>query len=324
MNSKKRDTWSDFIRIIAILFVIYNHTEMRGFYLYLTNTGSVTSIIYFLMSSICKAGVPLFFMISGYYLEQIGNLRKKIFKTIILIVVFSCAYYIYDLIFNINVTESLIQDNIFKSIIGKSYWHLWYLYRYVVFLLLVPIYRVFFNALKFTNVMYIFILIVFYQTIYLYIDKYVIRLNSQLLVPLFIDPVFVYPFIGYAVKKFDKISSNVTLFYTFIIIVCGFIINIVLFNFYRNEIIQGDEFFINNVSIFVSIFIFITCRMYAKYLTFSLIAKIAPFVLYIYLLHIFILWKIKILNNIYNKIIEYPLFNFYFFTSPPPHTYTRY
>lgn len=143
MGYKKREIWSDFVRIIAILCVIYNHTEMRGFYLYLTNTESTTSIIYFLMASICKAGVPLFFMISGYYLDQIINLKKKIFKTLILIVSFSTFYYIYDLIFNVNVTELLIQDSVFKSIIGQSYWHLWFLYRYIIFLILVPVYKVF-------------------------------------------------------------------------------------------------------------------------------------------------------------------------------------
>ena len=76
-GAKKRLLSLDFMRIFAILLVIFNHTDNRGFYRFLTDDpGTFLYWFNLFFSILCKAAVPLFFMISGALLlnkeESIG------------------------------------------------------------------------------------------------------------------------------------------------------------------------------------------------------------------------------------------------------------
>ena len=46
-NSYKRKTYIDFLRLIAIYMVLFNHTGMRGFILYTVAKNSVLYPLYF-------------------------------------------------------------------------------------------------------------------------------------------------------------------------------------------------------------------------------------------------------------------------------------
>ena len=64
-GAKKRLLSLDFMRIFAILLVIFNHTDNRGFYRFLTDDpGTFLYWFNLFFSILCKAAVPLFFMIS--------------------------------------------------------------------------------------------------------------------------------------------------------------------------------------------------------------------------------------------------------------------
>ena len=72
----------EIMRIIATFFVIFNHTENKGYFLFASyDPQSVRFWLYMFLSIFCKYSVFLFFMISGCLLlnkdESIRYLWKK-------------------------------------------------------------------------------------------------------------------------------------------------------------------------------------------------------------------------------------------------------
>lgn len=142
----KRDTtYIEFLRIIAILLVIFNHTGDKGFFLFSISTNSIFYWFYLFISISCKIAVPLFFMISGALLipkdESIKMLfKKRIIKFIIIILVFSFIQYIYYSFiknqFNFSVSDFIVKT--YSLSMATAYW---YLYSYLGLLLMLPFIR---------------------------------------------------------------------------------------------------------------------------------------------------------------------------------------
>ena len=64
MKTKRLDF--ELLRIIAIFLVVFNHTEHRGFSLYLLEGGSlVNDAASLFLAIVCKIAVPLFLLVSG-------------------------------------------------------------------------------------------------------------------------------------------------------------------------------------------------------------------------------------------------------------------
>lgn len=142
-QSKKRDVYIDTLRIFACLMVIFNHTNERGFYRYVSDTiGGVKWWMNLIPSIICKSAVPLFFMISGSLLlrknENIKNTYKRIPKILIDLVFFSFLYFGFDTWSSSGTISSL---EILKNMATSNYWHLWYLYAYFALIITLPILR---------------------------------------------------------------------------------------------------------------------------------------------------------------------------------------
>ncbi|MCI9336931.1 MAG: acyltransferase [Lachnospiraceae bacterium] len=93
-----KKVYLELLRIIAIFFVLFNHTRSFGYSLY-ANTdqpfsywGSLT------LSILCKVAVPVFFMVSGAVLlgrqESLGELfRKRVLRFLIVILLFTFLQY---------------------------------------------------------------------------------------------------------------------------------------------------------------------------------------------------------------------------------------
>jgi surface polysaccharide O-acyltransferase-like enzyme len=60
-----RQLHMDILRIIAILFVLYNHTNERGYSLYAFPSSGILHIFYIVVAALIAVAVPIFFMISG-------------------------------------------------------------------------------------------------------------------------------------------------------------------------------------------------------------------------------------------------------------------
>ncbi len=143
-NKIKKELYIEILRIIAIVFVIFNHTD--GYFLYYSNTENpMTWCFSFMGSVLCRSNVPLFLMITGAVLlgkkESISHLFKnRISRIVVVLAVFSLFYYILNICRSpgksFSVTEFLI--GILEGSIQDSFW---YLYLYLGLLVLLPFLR---------------------------------------------------------------------------------------------------------------------------------------------------------------------------------------
>lgn len=138
---KERKYYLEALRVIAILLVMYNHSP--AFMSFQTQSGMEYGVSVFL-SMLCKAAVPIFFMISGTLLlgkdESVGTiLKKRVLKIFLALLLFSFLYFL-KLVLKGQITFSLLTffNIILQQPIFLTYW---YLYSYIAFLMLLPLLR---------------------------------------------------------------------------------------------------------------------------------------------------------------------------------------
>lgn len=143
-NTKQRKLYLDFLRIIAIIFVIYNHTSEKGYYLYAFDAPFLLKVIYIATGALIAVAVPIFFMISGALLipkeESIIDVyKKRVLRMVIVLLLFSGLQYAL-LVINDNVELSVryfITHITTESIVAPY----WYLYAYLAYLICLPLLR---------------------------------------------------------------------------------------------------------------------------------------------------------------------------------------
>lgn len=164
---KKKEVYIEFLRIIAIILVIFNHTD--GFFLYYSNTDNpLTWWFSFIGSVLCRCNVPLFIMITGTLLldkeESIRNLYKKRMGRIgIVLILFSLFYYCLNIYRNKVSTFSLTAflEGVMSGSIQESFW---YLYLYLGLLAVLPLLRRMAVASKDDELKYILLLQIILET----------------------------------------------------------------------------------------------------------------------------------------------------------------
>lgn len=143
-QSKEKLLHIEFLRIIAIYLVLFNHTGVKGFFHFSVAIDSHFYWVYLFFSVLDKIAVPLFFMISGALLlqkdESLSQLYyKRVFKFIIILLTISAIYQFYDYYIN---NDSLELKNILLEFVnGSTSTALWYLYSYIGVLIMLPFLR---------------------------------------------------------------------------------------------------------------------------------------------------------------------------------------
>lgn len=144
MKEKRLDY--ELMRIAAIFLVVFNHTDIRGFFLYqVPGCSGVNRVLSLLLATVCKTAVPMFFMISGGLLldrdESISQLfRKRILRIGIVLVLFSGILYCFWIHWGF-VPHPGVKDFI-KRLWGEGISiPYWYLYTYLGVLFLLPLLR---------------------------------------------------------------------------------------------------------------------------------------------------------------------------------------
>ena len=100
MKEKKYLLHIEAIRILAIFFVIFNHTAERGFFLFAMYPNTdIQYWIYMGISVFCKFSVPMFLMISGALLvDKEESLKRvwsqRIFRIFLALLLFSFISYL--------------------------------------------------------------------------------------------------------------------------------------------------------------------------------------------------------------------------------------
>lgn len=188
--AKTRKPYFDLMRIVAIFFVIWNHTGKMGFGLFSQQTpGSGKYWIYLLPSIFCTFAVPLFFMISGALVLPKATARdvwtKRIPKMTLILVGFSLIYHVlaamqgditkYATLNNglqaamdglpggstISDAETLLNlpsAGLFITVLYSGTWNFsfWFLYAYIAFLISAPLLRTLAEHLSNRQYLYLF------------------------------------------------------------------------------------------------------------------------------------------------------------------------
>lgn len=197
----------EFLRILAIFFVIFNHTGPDGYRLYTTTISdgfTIKYIFYASLSVFCKIAVPLFFMISGALLlkkeETYQDLfQKRVSRIVLVLILISSFYYIsisldYH-IFAFSITEFL---TLFSYRVITP---LWYLYAYLGFLLCLPFLRKIALNMQEKDFHYLFIVMLILGLVRLVIAGTTsIWFNSDTM-GFLLDNIFYYPIMGYYIEN---------------------------------------------------------------------------------------------------------------------------
>lgn len=216
-STSKRETYIDFLRITAILFVLYNHTETYGFALFTVQTESPFFVFYLLCSVLCKIAVPLYFMISGALLLRKEEplsvvLRHRFLKYIVVLFFASLFYYVLR-----NYDSSLSVRVFFTTLYSSNMdTALWFLYTYLGFLLMLPLLRKFVRTLEDKDYYWLSAIVILFSLIR--IIQYVlfkgsIYYNTLFSVPL-INRTIYYPLMGYFLANklpIEKLSKKTIL-----------------------------------------------------------------------------------------------------------------
>lgn len=141
---KRKLLYLEIMRIFAICFVLFNHTSDSGYLLFTRRApGSLQFWVYLVLSIFSKVSVNLYLMISGALLlgkepEGLGTLfRKRVLKMTSLLFVISLLYYLRDMMFYPQKSYG-VKDFFATLYSSETSTHLWYLYMYIAFLLILP------------------------------------------------------------------------------------------------------------------------------------------------------------------------------------------
>lgn len=135
---KKRYDFIDIIRMGVIFCVFFAHTNSS---LLLQTPMSATWLVSETLSSMCKPGIPLFVMISGYtMLDRIydyKNVGQKVLRIVLALFVFSVPYYMFQWLDGTRFQISLA-DFFFSVFQYPQTIAFWYMYMYIGLLIMLP------------------------------------------------------------------------------------------------------------------------------------------------------------------------------------------
>lgn len=212
------------LRIIAICMVIFNHTGENGFEMFRTAYGTPLWYIVVLLDVISKAGVPLFFMISGVLLlgreETLRELfLKRILRYIAIIFLFSFVYYIRLYLHH---PEYGFSIKYFLTYIYSTPFIIpyWFLYSYLSFLIILPVLRAIVKSLKEKEYLWIsgVSALLWFSPVW----EKLLKLDSISISNGLGASFVIFPILGYGIANvitdiYFNLKSRITLIVTFII-----------------------------------------------------------------------------------------------------------
>lgn len=301
----KRDVGLDLLRIICCLMVIGIHVTPDYSFTVASNLPMHIQIQSLLTQSIVRIGLPVFFMLSGYYLlnradENLKSFYKRRLTSILI------PFFVYSLIhfYVMNYVNTTSQGigvyftKIFTSSIDLSV-HFWFVYAMVGLYIISPAIKYITNKIPkedSVNVI-IVICIIFYYSLYSYSASQSFSSYHHLIPVQGIDTWVLYFVIGGLLKRVDVNKRYLLIALPVIILV-----NVIAVYFSTNRfgfnISPYDSGF--NMLLACSVFVlaFSKIRINNEGLFCALIERIAPLTYGIYLVHIFVFKSIEKIFNI--------------------------
>lgn len=288
---KKRKIHLDILRIIACLFVIYNHTNERGYYRF-TEIESHFFIFNTFISIMCKCAVPLFFMISVSLLipkeESVKDTYKRSIRIAVDLLLFSSLYVYFNRFHDFSLKET------YTKIIQGNYWHLWYLYSYIALIFTLPLLRKIAKSFDVKDYLFIFTVAVL-----LGFNRFFTIANSLLIPEWCTINIFLYPLLGYAidhVEGFAFLSSKKSLLY--MCLVNLLLYGLSIFFVYRDQLASPGNLegkYMGYFNVINAVVIFVSVKKLAEKINkkyYRLISNIAGYTFGVYLFHNLLLWNV--------------------------------
>lgn len=272
MLNKRLDI--ELMRIIAAFFVIFNHTENVGFFLFsLYDAHSIQYWIYLFISIFCKFSVPLFFMISGALMlerqpESVKDLWcHRIFHICVIIGVWSFFYYM------LAVKEGYETFNMYHFLtrLYDSNWNgsYWYLYTYLSLLISLPLLQRIAQNLRDRDYVYMMILYSVFNMVVPSLQYLLWQgrhaLNTNISVGWFASNIVIFPFAGYFLSCRVKNFWNKKRILLLWIINIGTILLSCYLTYYQAKITgvceeKSSQMFHSTFDLVNSMAIFVTCQ----------------------------------------------------------------
>ena len=161
----EKQVYFEFLRALAIVLVVFNHTGTWGFMLYTVRMDSPLYPIYMFLSVACKPAVPLFWMISGALLlpkeESIGRVFKhRVLRMVLVLALFSMLHYLWQLWvggYYDGFSLKFYIQRLYTGCFAPTYW---YMYSYIGMLLMLPFLRKLVKVMPRRYFLYLFVLVV--------------------------------------------------------------------------------------------------------------------------------------------------------------------
>ncbi len=175
----KKKIHIEFMRILAIVFVMFNHTE--GF-LYFTNCQGVKGFLYACVSIFCKFAVPLFYMLSGaLLLGKEENYFKIIKRAVKYIIILFAVSFLYFILYNrYELGKISLVDFFIKLYTTTICDHLWYLYSYIAIILMLPLLRKLVKSMESKDYLYLAIMHFMFYGVVPIVDYLIFSGNNQI------------------------------------------------------------------------------------------------------------------------------------------------
>lgn len=168
-NQNQRKIYIDFIKIIAIFMVLFNHTNTDGFGLFTVAGQSVLYPFYLGIAILIKAAVPLFFLCTGALLLNKEEpykviLKKRLLRFLIVLLIGSLINYFYQG-FYLKQFDMSISDFIVRIYSGNIVGSYWYLYAFLAYILMLPFIRILARHMRTKDFQYLVLFYLFYRSL---------------------------------------------------------------------------------------------------------------------------------------------------------------
>lgn len=146
------------IKTLACILVAFNHTGLKGFFLFSQVQSPLPFALTLMMSILCKIDIPLFFMCSGALLlnreESLGTLFKhRVLRIVAVLVLFSLLDYVYLIHWQLSAFD---WHYFLTTLYSSEFIPInWFLYAYLAMLLMLPLLRKMAKAMTNRDMLYL-------------------------------------------------------------------------------------------------------------------------------------------------------------------------
>lgn len=195
----------EILRIICIIFVVFNHTSPNGYMAFVGTENIFLYYLYMFASALCKIAVPVFFMISGALLlgkeEPIYILlKKRVLRMAVILLAISVPYYLW-----LSTDRSIGVVSFLETIYTQpASTALWYLYSYIGFLLMLPLLRKMVKSMSTMDYGYLFLVNIIFNFVILIVEGVFFKdkqISSHFSISIITQNNIFYPLIGYYIEN---------------------------------------------------------------------------------------------------------------------------